>query len=91
MEYRSRYDIVEGIRYTGLNFKEVNDFVGGRLAWSSEEMNWSDKNPPKDLKIILNGVAPQHIKEGDYIVRLSSGEYMKYDEFDFEMLFEEVK
>ena len=88
MEYKSRYDVVEGIRYTGLNFKEVNDFVGGRLAWSSKEMDWSDDNPPKDLKVILKSVAPQHIKEGDYIVRLSSGEYMAFDEFDFEMLFE---
>ena len=61
------------------------------LAWSSKEMDWSDDNPPKDLKVILRGVAPQHIKEGDYIVRLSSGEYMAFDEFDFEMLFEGAK
>ena len=91
MKYRSKYDVVEGIRYTGLNFKKVNDFTGGKLAWSSKQMNWSDNNPPEDLKIILNSVAPQHIKIGDYIIRLNNDEYMKYDEFDFETLFEEVK
>ena len=90
MKYKSKYDVIEAVKYTGFNFKEVSDFVDGKLAWSSKEMNWSDNNPPEDLKVILNGIAPQHIKEGDYIIRLSSGKYMKYNEFDFEMLFEEV-
>lgn len=91
MKYKSKYRVIEGIRYTGTNFKEVNDFVDGKLCWSSNEMNWSDNNPPSDLKVILKGICPMHIKDGDYIVKLSNGEYMKYDEFDFEMLFEEVQ
>lgn len=91
MKYKSKYKSIEGIRYTGLNFSEVNEFVNGKLCWSSKEMNWSDNNPPEDLKVILRGVCPIHIKDGDYIVKLDSGEYMKFDEFDFETLFEEAK
>ena len=88
MKYKSKYDVVEGIQYTGFNFKEVSDFVDGKLAWSSKEMNWSDNNPPEDLKVILKGIMPQHIKEGDYIIKIGSSEYMKYNEHDFEALFE---
>lgn len=88
MEYRSIYDSVDAVRYTGYNFKEVNDFTDGKLVWNSKELEWSENNPPKDLQVILRGDAPQRLKAGDYVVRLSSNKYIKFDEFDFENLFE---
>lgn len=91
MEYRSRYDVINGIRYTGLNFKEVSEFADGRLAWNSKEMDWADGFPPEDLDVVLRGEIPQHLKHGDYVVKLNNGSYMTLDELTFEALFEGIK
>ena len=91
MEYRSIYDSVDAIQYTGKNFKEANKFCGDRLSWSSENKYWEDDTPPEDLIIIADFDIKTPVIPDDYIIRLSSGNYMILSEIDFETLFEEVK
>ena len=91
MEYKSIYDSVDAFYYTGKNLKEANDFCGGNLSWSSVEDYWEDDTPPEDLMVIADFRIKMPLLPGDYIIRLSSGNYMILLEEDFEMLFEEVK
>jgi len=92
MEYRSIYDSVEAITYTGYNFKEINDFCGHRLSWESEDMDWSDDNPPIDLVVKFEDEEESDILvPGNVIVRFSSGHYGIIEGYDFIRLFEKVE
>lgn len=91
MEYRSIYDSINAIKYTGKNFSEVNNFCGGRLSWDSEEEYWEDNNPPEDLIIHADFDFEETIISGDYIIRLSSDHYVVLNEYYFENFFEEAK
>ena len=92
MEYRNIYDSVEAITYTGYNFKEINDFCGHRLSWESEDMDWSDDNPPIDLVVKFEDEEESDILvPGNVIVRFSSGHYGIIEGYDFIRLFEKVE
>lgn len=92
MKYKSIYNEIEAICYTGYNFKEVNDFCDHRLSWSSETKDWVDSNPPVDLTIELTGDGQEPsnvVLPGNYIVRFSSEHYGVIEGYDFIRLFKE--
>ena len=92
MEYRSIYDSVEAIVYTGYNYKEVDDFCGNKLSWESESMYWEDENPPADLVIKFNDDEVSDILvPGNVMVKFSSGHYGIIEGYDFIRLFEKVE
>ena len=91
MKYKSKYYSVEAVVFTGKNFKEINDFTGNIVAWQSKEKDWNNDNPPEDLKVILLGDFPQHIKKGNYVIKLSNEHYITLDECSFEGLFDKIE
>ena len=88
MKYKNMYDKVEAIYYDGYNFKEVSDFCGNRLSWTSEETSWSDNNPPEDLVVTLDDKV---LTPKNYVVKLGDGNYEIMEEYDFSKLFEETE
>lgn len=94
MKYRNIYDEVEAVCYTGYNYKEVDEFCGHRLSWSSKAKDWSDSNPPADLTIEFIGDDQEPstvLLPGNFVLRFSSGHYGIIEGYDFFKLFEEVK
>ena len=87
MKYRNIYNEIEAICYNGYNLKEVNEFCDNRLSWKSEEMCWSDTNPPEDLIIMLGD---DFLIPGSYVVKTDDG-YEIIEGYDFIKLFREVK
>ena len=88
MKYKNIYNEVEAICYNGYNFKEANEFCDNRLSWKSEEMSWSDDNPPKDLIITFGD---DFLVPGNYIIKTRDNDFELVEGYDFIKLFKEVK
>ena len=92
MKYKNKYDVIEAKVYNGHNLKELNDFCEGRLSWKSEELEWSEMNPPEDLIIQFNDEKINDILiPGAFVVKFDDGHFGIIDGYDFVRLFEEVK
>lgn len=76
---------IETIEYTGYNYSEVNKFTGNKLAYYTEEKDWSDSNPPKDLVITLRPF--EKINKGDFICKTETGECCVISSYAFKTLF----
>ena len=92
MKYKNKYEAVEAMAYNGYNFKELNDFCGGRLSWVSKEMEWSETDPPEDLIIQFNDEEINDVLiPGAFVVKFNDEHFGIIDGYDFIRLFEEVK
>lgn len=87
MKYKSIYNEIEAICYTGYNFKEVSEFCDNRITWISDIKDWSDNNPPDDLTVKLNG---EYLVPGSYVVK-TNDDYIIVEGYDFINLFKEEK
>ena len=88
MKYKNIYNEVEAICYDGYNLKEVSEFCDNRLSWKSDEMDWSDNNPPEDLIVMFGD---DFLVPGNYIVKTGDNDYGLVEGYDFIKLFKEVK
>ena len=91
-KYKSIYDSVEAVVYTGYNLKEVNEFCGNRLSWFTNELEWDEKEPPIDLIIKFKNDDGEEdiLVPGSFMVRFTSGNYGIIEGYDFVRLFEEA-
>lgn len=87
MKYKVKSSIIEAIRYTGNNFKDIKEFTEGTPI--KEPLNFIGE-PYGIIYLDIPGEERQVVKVGDYIVKVENKLYPCNVEV-FEMLFKEVK
>lgn len=81
--YIKKPPVVEGIRWTGYNFDEIQDFVG------TENVQFRRETNPPRIHIVTRYQA-LYLMVGDYIVKNSYGSFEAYTKGYFEETFWEV-
>lgn len=85
MKYRKKPVVIEAIQWTGLNLKEIMEFVGKDL-----ECNIIDTVPYVFMKIhTLEGA--HECATGDFIIKGVNGEFYPCKADIFEKTYEEIK
>lgn len=65
MKYRKKPIVVEAVRWTGENYKEINDFCEENDLWSSDKK-----------ALFINGLEGiMNAEIGDYIIKGVNGEF----------------
>ena len=93
MKYRKKPVIIEAVQWNGLNFKEIEEFVGHNVAILEEVRKPNmDMNIPGDYRLYirtLEGV--MDARKGDYIIRGVNSEYYPCKPDIFEKTYEKAE
>lgn len=83
-QYRKKPVVIEAIRWDGLNFAEVINFLGNDLASTADEMIGDGEMYIATLE------GRMHASHGDYIIRGVNGEHYACKPDIFEKTYEAV-
>ena len=76
MKYRTKPVEIEAIQFTGLNLEEIKSFVGDSLIYDILDTAWEvGKGRPRIFMKIKTLEGDMNVKEGDYIIKGSLGEF----------------
>ncbi len=83
MQYRTKTKKIEAVRWTGKNFKEVDDF----LMSFGTLIDWDYQTDVPEL-VVRIGPNDIHAKAGDWIVTCRSGSLCVCDDGIFQQTYE---
>ncbi len=70
MQYRKKPVVIEAVQWTGLNLKEIEDFVGQALDYEIYDTAYQAGVAPPKVRVIIHTLEGDHeAKVGDYIIK----------------------
>ena len=76
MKYVHKPIVIEAIQWTGLNLKEVTDFIGENSCITIHDVAWkAGVTAPVAEIIVLNNGTETHVNKGDFIIKNSDNTF----------------
>lgn len=91
MRYRKKSVIIDAIQWTGLNLKDISNFVGPSLKYEINDIAWRQGVAPPYVTMWIDTLEGRHmVSVGDYVIRGVAGEYYACKPEIFVQTYDEV-